>query len=433
MDTITLASLLEYFDLKNFLRENSPFRLIIMGSLMCVMFAAAHFFCDFFQSWLEKYVSSRIHPQGDNDKDKIPAGMDFELFEKVVKNSRRVLYLAILYWGLSRLIIGPIYADIVKILFTTLCIWAAIGFFTAFVPFNADLYLRRHGSTLKTSQSRSLLPIIKGIIWAIGLTFLLDNLGFHVSTIIAGLGIVGVAVGLAGQAILADFFNYIVILLDKPFRIGDYVKLEDGKAGDVEYMGAKSTHLRNLEDDLIVCSNSEMTKGVLINYGNHREREVVVQIGVAYDTPVPVLKKMPDILREVVNAFPQCSFDRACLLSFGSSNLLFELMYFVSRQRGGIRDFMNTRSQVNIAILERFNDEGIEMAFPTETVYLNDASATPSTPAAVPSPAGTASAPPKPQAAEDAEKSPVPPTLSGDNARDAATEKPKTPGPAEKK
>ncbi len=218
------------------------------------------------------------------------------------------------------------------------------------------------------------MPIIKGIIWAIGLTFLLDNLGFHVSTIIAGLGIVGVAVGLAGQAILADFFSYIVILLDKPFRIGDHVELGDGRAGDVEYMGPKTTHLRNLDDDLIVCANSEMTKGTLINQGSIHERVVVVNIGVAYDTPVDLLKKMSDILREVVNSFPQCSFDRACLLSFGNSNLNFELLYLVSEQRGGIRDFMNTRSQVNIAILERFNNEGISMAYPTEHVLFTDLS-----------------------------------------------------------
>lgn len=372
MNAETLARLLEYFDLKKFLTENSPIRLAIMFGIMCIMFAGAHFICTVVQNKLEKMVNSKIQAaSGDGDKS-VMTGIDFSLFERVMKNIRRLLYLSIIYWGLSRLIIGPAYAEAVRIIFVTLCIWAGIEFFTAFVPFNMDLYLRRRGSTLKTSTSRSLMPITKGIIWAIGITFLLDNLGFHVSTIIAGLGIVGVAVGLAGQAILADFFSYIVILLDKPFRIGDHVELGDGREGDVEYMGPKTTHLRNLEDDLIVCANSEMTKGTLINQGSIHEREVVVQIGVDYGTPVEILKKMPDILRDVVNAFPQCSFDRACLLNFGPSNLQFQLIYLVSEQRGGIRDFMNTRSQVNIAILERFNNEGITMAYPTEHVLLSE-------------------------------------------------------------
>lgn len=370
MNEETLRNFIEFFNLKKFLADNSPIRLLAIMGVMFLLFILAHFLCDIIQKKMEKYAAAKtaaVHAQNVHAG---PDVMDFPMFEKVIRNTRRILYLIVISWGLSRIVIGPLYEEIIKIVFTTLCIWAGIEFFSAFVPFNLDLYLRRQGTTLKTSQSRSLLPIVKGIIWAIGLTFLLDNLGFHVSTIIAGLGIAGVAVGLAGQAILADFFSYIVILLDKPFRIGDHVELGDGKAGDVEYMGPKTTHLRNLDDDLIVCANSEMTKGVLVNQGNINERPVITTVSVAYDTPIELLKKMPDLLRDVVNSFPHCTYDRACLLEFGSSSLDFQLIYLVSQERGGIRDFMITRSQVNIAILEMFNDQGITMPFPTETIVL---------------------------------------------------------------
>lgn len=368
----TIRKLIEFFDLRQFFHDNSPLRLLTIMGIMFVMWLFARFICAFIQKKLEDYANQHGAQAGaDGTKGGLDK-MDVQLFEKVMKNSRRILAMCILYWGLSRLVISPIYAEVVKIVFSAACIWAAIEFFTAFVPFNIDLYLRRRGATLKTSQSRSLLPIITAIIWAIGITFLLDNLGFHVSTIIAGLGIVGVAVGLAGQAILADFFSYIVILLDKPFRIGDYVVLGDGRAGDVEYMGPKTTHLRNLDDDLIVCANAEMTRGTLINQGSIHERVVIQTIGVEYSTPIRDLKRLSDILRDVVNSFPQCSFDRACLLEFGASSLTFQLLYLVSEQRGGIRDFMNTRSQVNIAILERFAEEGIAMAYNTEHVLLTN-------------------------------------------------------------
>lgn len=360
---------LQFFDLKQFLHDNSPLRLLTIVGIMCAMFLFAHFICALFQRKLETFISGRTPSTSKDNKEPL-TGMDFVLFEKVMRDTRRILTLLILYWGLSRLAINAFYAETIKIIFTALCIWATVVFFVAFVPFNIDIYLRRHGATLQTSQSRSLLPIVKGVIWAIGLTFLLDNMGFHVSTIIAGLGIVGVAVGLAGQAILADFFSYIVILLDKPFRIGDYVVLGDGRAGDVEYMGPKTTHLRNLEDDLIVCANSEMTKGVIINQGSIHERIVITEIGVDYATPVPLLKNISSILKDVVNSFPECSFDRACLLKFGDSSLRFQLIYMVSEQRGGIKAFMNTRSQVNIAILDRFNTEGINIPFNTEHVLL---------------------------------------------------------------
>lgn len=374
MSPETIARLLEYFDLKGFFEANSPIRLAIIFCIMAVFGAIVHFVSGFIQRKLEKYVLAKepINPDPREGPKGSVKQMDVRLFERVIRNTRRVFYLIILYWGLSRLVIGPLYAEVVRTIFIGLCIWAGIEFFTAFVPFNIDLYLRRRGATLQTSKSRSLLPIIKGLIWAIGLTFLLDNLGFHVSTIIAGLGIVGVAVGLAGQAILADFFSYIVILLDKPFRIGDFVELDDGKCGDVEYMGPKTTHLRNLEDDLIVCANSMMTKGILINKGSIREREVVVQIGVAYDTPTDTLKRMPEILKAAVESVESCRFDRACLLSFGNSNLNYQLLYFVSGRREEIRAFMNIRSEVNVAILAAFNREGISMAFPTEHVLFTD-------------------------------------------------------------
>ena len=243
---------------------------------------------------------------------------------------------------------------------------------TASLPFVLDLYMRAHGATLKNSRSRALMPVLKGLIWALGLTFLLDNLGFQVSTLLAGLGIMGVAVGLAGQAILADFFSYLVILLDHPFRIGDYVELGDGRAGGVEYMGPKTTHLRSLTDDLVVCANSEMTRGTLTNLGNVYERQVIVTISVEYSTPPATLRAIPDMLRQVVNQVPHCFFDRACMLSFGDSGLNFELLYFVRGMENDIRGFMNTRSAVNIAILDRFNQEGIGIPYNTTHVLLTE-------------------------------------------------------------
>lgn len=370
MNAMTIAELLEYFDLKQFFDDNSPLHLSIVFGVMCVMLVGVRLLCNVLQRKIENLVNSASGSPKPGLRQL--SGMDIDMFERVVKNTRLIFYLIVLSWTLRQINLGPIYAEAMRIIFITLCIWAGIRFFSAFIPFNIDIYLRRHGATLQTSQSRSLMPIVKGIIWAIGLTFLLDNLGFHVSTIIAGLGIVGVAVGLAGQAILADFFSYIVILLDKPFVIGDYVEVGEGKAGEVEYMGPKTTRLRNDADDLIVCANSEMTKGILVNQGSIHEREVLLNIGVAYDTPLDTLKKLPDMLRDIINSYPQCSFDRACLVDFGDSNLHYQVLYFVSEQRGGIREFMLTRSKVNVSVLDKFAQENISMAYPTEHILFTN-------------------------------------------------------------
>lgn len=235
-----------------------------------------------------------------------------------------------------------------------------------------DTYLRGKGRDLADSQERSLLPIINGVIWAVGATFLLDNLGFKASTIIAGLGIVGVAVGMAGQIIIKDFFGYLVILLDKPFVIGDFIILSTGKSGNVIYVGPKNTRLTSLEGDLIVCPNAEITSAALTNQGNIMEREVEIELGVAYATPMETVRKFPDIIKEVVNSFSQCGYERCCMTSFGTANYLFQLIYKAREEGGGLNAFMTTQMEVNLAIQERENKEKIAGAYPTQTVLLTD-------------------------------------------------------------
>lgn len=394
MNPDTWKILLEYFDFRQFFADNPPLRLACIFGGMCLMVVAIHVLSPWCQRRLEALAARKYHldaggRETGSKADRALTAMDFAMFERVMVNLRRLLFFAILAWGARMLILAPAYATALASLFTILCTLMGVAFVASLVPFNLDLYMRRHGETLKTSQTRSLMPIITGLIWAVGLTFLLDNMGFHVSTIIAGLGIVGVAVGLAGQAILADFFSYIVILLDKPFRIGDHVQLAGGKAGDVEYMGPKTTHLRSLEGDLIICANSEMTRGVIVNLGSVRARPAVLEIGVAYETPLAVVRRVPDILREAVESVPHCSFDRACMLGFGTANYQFQLLYVVHER--GIREFQMTRSAVNLAIQERLDAEHIPSAYPTSHVLLTETPESAAS-AAIPAPAAPAAA-----------------------------------------
>lgn len=382
MDQESLRLFLSYFNIKAFVYANPPLYLAAILAGMVLLFAAVHFLSPLVKKRLEHVATKKYRKathreeDGQAEGDGMPTplidAMDFAMFERVTRNLERLLYYSILYWGFHMLHLAAIYRRIGSVILGIICTLAAIELLSSCVPFFFDLYMRRHGTTFKNSHSRAMMPILKGLVWALGLTFMLDNLGFQVSTIIAGLGIMGVAVGLAGQAILSDFFSYLVILLDHPFRIGDYVELGDGRAGGVEYMGPKTTHLRSLTDDVIVCANSEMTRGTLTNLGNVYERQVIVPISVEYGTPPDKLNAIPDLLRDVINNFPHCFFDRACMLAFGDSGLKFELLYFVRGMENDIRGFMNTRSAVNMAILERFGREGISMPYNTTHVILTE-------------------------------------------------------------
>lgn len=358
----------EYFDLKNFLASNPPVRLLILGATVLLLLIVVYLACRLIKKKVLRYTAKKAAASASTQN----APIDQTKFLTVMNDSRTLAWLLILGWGFRHIVIGPLYEFVINLVFTTLCTLAGIRLVAHWVPFQMDIYLRRRGSQLENSQARSLLPIIEGVIWAIGGTFLLDNLGLKVSTIIAGLGIVGVAVGMAGQTVLKDFFGYLVILLDKPFRLGDFVELGNGKSGNVVDVGPKTTRLMSLEGNLIVCANSEVTTGVLVNQGSIREREVEIVLGIAYSNPMPVVRKFPELIRDVVNSFPQCRFERCCMTQFGTANYLFQLIYKVKEQPGGLTDFMNTQMDVNLAIQEKENEERIAGAYPTQTILLTD-------------------------------------------------------------
>lgn len=370
----TLKYFIEYFDLKDFIANNHPLKLLAILCIMIGLMIAAYFVCEFIRKRIIRFALGRHKKaaSGKQQEEELEESMDENLFTRVMKSARLLLYLMILGWSMHQVIIGPAYETAINLVFTTLCTFAAIKFLTSFIPFEMDVYFRRRGSTLKDTQARSLLPIIEGLIWAIGGTFLLDNIGLHVSTIVAGLGVVGVAVGLAGQAILKDFFSYIVILLDKPFTVGDFVELPNGKSGSVQYMGPKTTRLLSLDGDTIICANAEMTSGILVNQGSIREREVELELGIAYANPMSVVRAFPDMIREIVNSFPQCRYERCCMLKFGTANFIFQLIYRVSPQPGGLNAFMNTQQEVNLAIQDMLNTKKIPGAYPTQTILLTD-------------------------------------------------------------
>ncbi|MDE5833813.1 MAG: mechanosensitive ion channel family protein [Desulfovibrio sp.] len=365
----------EYFDIKLFLENNNPLKLLILAAIIFVLMIIAYLICKIIKKNVIKYTSK---PEKNNSgsgtetaRAKLPR-INERMFSKLMREGLFLLILLIWGWGLRQLVIGPIYNMAIDSIFTTLCTFAAVKFISTLAPFYMDAYMRERGTDLENSQSRSLLPIIQGVIWTLGGTFLLDNLGLKVSTIIAGLGIIGVAVGMAGQAVIKDFFGYLVILLDKPFKIGDFVIVTTERSGSVTAIGPKNTRLVSLEGDIIICPNSEMTSAVIVNQGDVREREVEITLGIAYSNPMSVVRKFPEMIKEVVNSFPQCRFERCCMTSFGTANYLFQLIYKVRDEGKDLTAFMNTQMEVNLAIQEKENQEKITGAYPTQTILLTD-------------------------------------------------------------
>jgi len=209
--------------------------------------------------------------------------------------------------------------------------------------------------------------VLRTVTWTIILLMLLDNLGINVTTLIASLGIGGIAVALAVQNILGDLLASLSIALDKPFVIGDFIVV-DALAGTVEHVGLKTTRIRSISGEQIVFSNNDLLRSRIHNYKRMQERRILFSLGIVYETPVELVHRVPAIVREVIEGQTNVRFDRAHFRSFGNSSLDFEVVYFVLDTDYG--RYMDTQQSINFAILQRFTQEGIDFAYPTQTIHL---------------------------------------------------------------
>ena len=208
------------------------------------------------------------------------------------------------------------------------------------------------------------------VLWALVAILMLDNLGFDVTALVAGLGVGGIAVALALQNILGDLFASLSIVLDKPFAVGDFLIIDE-HMGAVENVGLKTTRIRSLSGEQLVFSNADLLKSRIRNYGRMFERRVVFKFGVTYQTPRDKLKKIPVMVRETIEAQDKVRFDRAHFQAYGASSLDFEIVYYVLSP--DYNQYMDIQQAVNLGIHERFEQEGISFAYPTQTVYVHQA------------------------------------------------------------
>jgi len=209
----------------------------------------------------------------------------------------------------------------------------------------------------------------RAVSWAAILLVALDNLGIQITTLIAGLGVGGVAVALAIQSILGDVFCSLSILLDEPFEIGDFIVVGE-LAGTVERVGVKTTRIRSLGGEQLVFANSDLVGSRIRNYKRMRERRICFEFGVTYQTTAEQAAEIPGVVRCIIDSLDSTRFDRAHFKAFGDSALVFEVVYFVLAP--DYNAYMDTQQTINLALMRELGQRGISFAYPTHTVYLQE-------------------------------------------------------------
>ncbi len=236
----------------------------------------------------------------------------------------------------------------------------------------ARFAIRTYIETAESGSAREralqgFMTLVRVVVWGLATVVLLDNLGFRINTIIAGLGIWGIAVALAAQNILGDLFAYFTIMFDRPFEIGDFIIVGD-YMGVVNHLGVKTTRINSLGGEQIVMSNKDLTDSRVRNYKRMEKRRVLFRLGVTYQTSYEKLQEIPGIIGEIIRGTEDAAFDRAHFFSYGDFSLVFEVVYYVTGS--DYTRYMDIQERINFRIHEEFERRQIEFAYPTQTVYM---------------------------------------------------------------
>lgn len=216
-------------------------------------------------------------------------------------------------------------------------------------------------------NARAVVRVLVSVaLFAIAAIVILENLGVNVTALIAGLGIGGIAIGLAAQGIFSDLFAAFAILFDKPFKRGDTIRFDDS-VGTVERIGLKTTRLRAITGEQLVMANTKLLEKEIRNLADGRSRRITLTFGVNYRTSPEKLGRIPEIAKAAVDAQRRCSLVRCGMTGFGASSIDFELLY-----DGRTIDYAiiaADRTAIMLAIVKSFAEEGIDFAYPTQVTF----------------------------------------------------------------
>lgn len=263
-----------------------------------------------------------------------------------VHAAMKVAYALNITWGIARLI------D------------AIVGFFVQRIDEKDNAMMDQFAPILQKG--------LRSGIWVFGLIMALNNAGYDVGALLAGVGIGGLALAMAAKDFVSNIFGGITIFADKPFKVGDRIQIS-GYDGTIEEIGIRSTRLRTLAGRLVVIPNFKFTDSFVENVTIEPSRKATVTLGLTYDTAPERIEEAKAILRAIIEERPEVLDQEPVIWfdSFGDFSLNVKMIYYVKKEG----HWAHTPSEVNLEILKRFNAAGLDFAFPTQTLLTPDVSA----------------------------------------------------------
>lgn len=271
--------------------------------------------------------------------------------------------------AIHRLVYPDSFVKVVDNAYSILIVLDIIWFFGRLFSSLLQVYWGKQSN----GQANKMMPIIKRtilvIVWLIGIVMALSNVGVNISALLGTLGIGGIAFALAAQDTVKNVFGAFTILTDKPFSIGDTIRV-DSYEGTVVDVGVRSTKIMNYDKRIITFPNYKITDTSIVNISSEPMRRVVLNLGLTYDTTSEKMKEALELLKSIPKRVENVSSNPSDIVAvfteYSDSALVIMYIYFIEKQG----DILGVTSNMNMEILAAFNKAGLNLAFPTRTVYI---------------------------------------------------------------
>ena len=341
----------------NYIKSNS----VLLNSSIFILIIILGLLAIYIFKIIYKNVKNKILKENSSDYLKI-------INDAIENTVIPVLYIFVFYFAFTFINSNEKFLKYLNFLFIILVTFYGLKFLVNLVSFLIEIYLiNKEKDKSKIKNLKGILILLKIIIWVLGVIIILDNLGYKITTVLAGLGIGGIAVALAAQSIFGDLFSYFIIIFDKPFEVGDFIIIGD-LMGTVETIGLKTTRIRSLSGEEIILSNSDLTSSRVKNFKRMPTRRVIFKIGVTYETPIEKLKKISDIIKNIFESLKDVKLERVHFVSYGDFALNYEIAYLVLSS--DYIKYMDLQQEINFKIKEEFDKLKIEFAYPTQTLFI---------------------------------------------------------------
>lgn len=300
------------------------------------------------------------------------SALDAYLLAQIEQTFVPIAYIAAIFIAFSTLHLDHSARHVLRQVGVAVGAWALVRVLVGLFRFSVEASIARSAERgLSGANLRSFVPFVSIVAWGFALVFVLDQWGFHVSAIVAGLGIGGAAVALAAQSILRDWFGYVALVSDRPFEIGHFVQVGTDYIGTVDAIGVRSIRMRSLSGEEVTLSNNDVATSRLRNFTRMQERRIVFTFTVAHTTPAPSLDTLRELVRAAIEGQPLVRFDPAHWLAYTDAGFVFENVYYVLSPEYNV--YMDIQHAINVAILEALRAHQIELAGPPMMVNVTNA------------------------------------------------------------